>query len=252
MNQGELNIYEQYIAYLKTKQTNRSIQPRSGSRRSQSSFCSNQTGSSLSSEKEEKEGPTKFEKHRILPAHAGGIYVSSNILYLTFQEHKLAHFYRYLSFQDKGDLIAYKLMSGQTEEGRQLMATYAGKIGGAISSKKNKAHNKLFFNKLWQKEFGYKDAGKRNISTGFLASLNDKISKENPSLRKKAGKLGAKARIEKQKKSLSGLFDSKKRMQRKGNLVRWGIVINGIRIPFKKLSSDFIDYYIEYGNPFKQ
>lgn len=47
------------------------------------------------------------------------------------------------------------------------------------------------------------------------------------------------------------MFDSKKRVQRKGNLVRWGIVINGTRIPFKKLSSDFIDYYIEYGNPFK-
>nr|AWX53465.1 hypothetical protein [Scotinosphaera sp. NIES-154] len=246
MNQSEPNIYEQYIAYLKTTQTNRS----SRSVKSEA-FSSEYNLNGIHFEQSSKQ-TEKFEKHRILPEHAGEMYVSSNILYLTFQEHKLAHFYRYLSFQDKGDLIAYKLMSGQTEEGRQLMSSYAGKIGGVISGKKNKAQNKLFFNKLWQKEFGYKDAGKRNVSTGFLASLNDKISKENPSLRKRAVKLGAKARIEKQKKSLSGLFDSKKRVQRKGNLVRWGIVINGVCLPFKKLSSDFIDYYIEYGNPFKK
>lgn len=251
MNQSEPNIYEQYIAYLKTKQTNRSIRSIKSEAFSSESNLNEVQFEQSSLDSIESIQKEKFEKHRILPAHAGGTYVSSNILYLTFQEHKLAHFYRYLSFQDKGDLIAYKLMSGQTEEGRQLMAAYAGKIGGVISSKKNKTHNKLFFNKLWQKEFGYKGAGKRNVSTGFLASLNNKISKENPSLRKKAGKLGAKARIEKQKKSLSGLFDSKNRMQRKGNLVRWGIVINGVRIPFKKLSSNFIDYYIEYGNPFK-
>jgi hypothetical protein len=141
-------------------------------------------------------------------------------------------------------------MSGQTEAGRRLMAAYAGKIGGIVTNQKNKTQNKYFFNKKWQKEFGYKDAGKRNVLTGFLAALNEQISRENPSVRQKAGRLGAKARIEKQKKNLTGFFDSKKRVQRKGNLVRWGIVINGVRVPYKKLSSDFIDNYVEYGNPF--
>lgn len=47
------------------------------------------------------------------------------------------------------------------------------------------------------------------------------------------------------------MFDKKKYIQRKGNLVRWGVVINNKRIPYKKLSSDFIDYYLHYGNPFK-
>lgn len=46
------------------------------------------------------------------------------------------------------------------------------------------------------------------------------------------------------------MFDEKRHIQRKGNLVRWGIVINNVRIPYEKLSSDFINYYIEYGNPY--
>jgi hypothetical protein len=73
-------IYQQYVDYLKTKQSNRAV------------------GYGLKSGQQTE----KFEKHRILPGHAGGTYTASNILYLTFQEHKLAHFYRYLSFQEKG------------------------------------------------------------------------------------------------------------------------------------------------------
>ena len=34
---------------------------------------------------------------------------------------------------------------------------------------------------------------------------------------------------------------------KKGNLMRWGIKIDGIRVPFKKLSSDFVDYHISFG-----
>lgn len=71
-----------------------------------------------------------------------------------------------------------------------------------------------------------------------------------PTLRSRAGKLGAKAIIRKQKINLSGMFSKKIRIQRKGNLVRWGILVNNVRIPYKKLSSGFVDYYIEYGNPF--
>jgi hypothetical protein len=141
-------------------------------------------------------------------------------------------------------------MSQQTEEARRLMAVYAGQIGGAVSSKKNEQNKKGFFDASWQKEFGFKDAGKRNVKTGFLANLNRQITEKNPELRKKAGKLGGKARVQKQKQNYTGLFDLKKRVQRKANLVRWGIVINGTRVPFKKLSSDFANYFIEYGNPF--
>lgn len=83
-------------------------------------------------------------------------YIPSNILYLTFKEHKLAHFYRYLSFGEKGDLIAYKLMCGQTKEGRQLMSSFAGKIGGRITSKENKTNNIFFLIKSGKKTLDIK------------------------------------------------------------------------------------------------
>jgi hypothetical protein len=70
-----------------------------------------------------------------------------------------------------------------------------------------------------------------------------------PELRSKAGKLGAKAIIRKQKK-LTGMFSKKNYIQRKENLVKSGILVNNVRVRYKKLSSDFINYYIEYGRPF--
>lgn len=192
----------------------------------------------------------KLEKHRIIPRHANGTYESWNVVLCTFKEHTLAHFYRYLSFGEKGDLIAYIFMCNQTEQGRLLMASYAGQIGGKATNKKNKANKTFFYSAEWQEKFGDKQAGRRNLESGFLAELNAKITEQTPELRKKAGKLGGKAVIRKQKLNSTGMFDTKKRIQRKGNLVRWGIIINNVRVLYENLSSDFIDYYIEYGNPF--
>nr|YP_636211.1 putative site-specific DNA endonuclease [Tupiella akineta]AAV80635.1 putative site-specific DNA endonuclease [Tupiella akineta] len=210
-------IYEQYIFYLRTKP---------------------------------QESNVKLEKHRIVPKHAGGTYEESNVLYITFKEHTLAHFYRYLTFKQKGDLIAYRFMCRQTEEGRLLLASYAGKIGGTKTNEKDKETRKKFYNPEWQKKFGDKNGDRRNVESGSLERLNIKITAKTPKFRSKAGKLGGKAISEKHKRDEFGMFDKKKRIQRKGNLVRWGILINKKRIPYKNLSSDFIDYYIEYGNPF--
>ena len=81
--------------------------------------------------------------------------------------------------------------------------------------------------------------------------MNEKITKEDSELRSRAGKIGGKVVTTKHKASYTGMFDKNTPIQRKGNLVRWGIIINNVRIPYKKLSSDFIDYYLEYGNPFQ-
>jgi len=94
----------------------------------------------------------KLEKHRIIPGHSNGTYKdSSNVLLVTFKEHTLAHFYRYLSFKEKGDLIAYRFMCGQTEQARLLMACYAGQLGGTATNKKNKANKAFFYDAEWQK-----------------------------------------------------------------------------------------------------
>lgn len=190
---------------------------------------------------------TKLEKHRILPQHAGGTYDVNNVVLCSFEDHRLAHFYRYLAYEEKGDLIAWQLMSGQDEEARYTLASYAGKIGGKASFEKNKAELKLFYSEEWQHLHGYKGAGQRNVQSGHLAKLNDEISKSRPEQRSEAGKLGAKARIAKQQTEKTALFDETHIIQKRANLVRWGIKIDGIRVPFKKLSSDFVDYHLMYG-----
>jgi hypothetical protein len=189
----------------------------------------------------------KLEKHRILPQHDGGTYDIDNVVLCSFEDHRLAHFYRYLAYQQQGDLIAWQLMNGQDEEARRTLASYAGKIGGKASSKINKKKLKLFYDPEWQKLHGYKGAGQRNVESGHLAKLNDEISQVRPEQRSEAGKRGAKARIAKQQKEKTALYDPTQIVQKKGNLVRWGIEIDSIRVPFEKLSSDFVDYHLMYG-----
>lgn len=136
---------------------------------------------------------TKLEKHRILPQHAGGTYKKDgNVVRCSFDDHLLAHYYRFLAYRQKGDLIAYQFMKGMNKEARIEMASFAGKLGGKKSSDQNKAKSLFFFNKEWQKIHGYKNAGKRNVDSGWLACLNKNISLTEPNQRREAGILGVK------------------------------------------------------------
>ena len=58
------------------------------------------------------------EKHRIVPGHSGGKYEDGNIVLVSFPDHCLAHFYRYLAYGNSVDLYAYHKMVGDTEEAR--------------------------------------------------------------------------------------------------------------------------------------
>ena len=120
---------------------------------------------------------TIYKKHRILPQHAGGTYkMNGNVVLCTFEDHRLAHYYRFLAYRQKSDLIAWKFMKGLDKEARIEMASFAGKLGGKKSSNQNKANNSFFFNKEWQKMHGDKGGGKRNVESGWLSSLNQQIS----------------------------------------------------------------------------
>lgn len=83
--------------------------------------------------------------------------------------------------------------------------------------------------------------------SGSLAKVNANITRNNPHQRSAAGKKGGKAVTDAQRKDQKGLFDPKAPLQKRANLMRWGIKIDGIRVPFKKLSSDFVDYHISFG-----
>lgn len=211
-------IYEQFIGYLKE--------------------CQNQNVIT------DKASWKKYEKHRILAGHAGGTYAPNNVVLCTYENHRLAHYYRYLAYRELGDYIAWNLMRGMEAEGRRAMAAYAGTIGGAVSSTLNKEKCALFFSPEWQKLHAYRGAGKRNVESGHLARLNVEIDLNRPDIRSKAGHLGGKAATEKQRKKKTAFFNSDTLIQRKGNLVRWGAKIDGIRVPYNKLSPEFIQNYL--------
>nr|YP_009105653.1 putative HNH homing endonuclease [Xylochloris irregularis]AIT94378.1 putative HNH homing endonuclease [Xylochloris irregularis] len=92
-------------------------------------------------------------------------------------------------------------MLNNLEEGKLLIAKYAGTLGGKKTDSSRKKEKSFFYSERWQKTFGYKDAGKRNVLSDALAKVNADITKNNPEQRSHAGKKGAKVTIEKQKKT---------------------------------------------------
>ena len=54
-----------------------------------------------------------LEKHHILPYHDGGSKEGSVVL-CTSKNHTLAHYYRYLAYGQKGDLVAFTMRWNQT------------------------------------------------------------------------------------------------------------------------------------------
>lgn len=195
----------------------------------------------------QKKTEQKLYKHRILPGHSGGTYESTNVLYISYYFHAAAHYVRYLSYRKIGDLKASSMMLGQTEEEKIEIARAAGKIGGDNRSKQMLEDRQMFYDPVWQKEKGFKGSGKRNVASGHLKRLNDEITANRPEQRSEAGKLGATAQHVVMRSAGKGFFSEKHHVQKLGNLKRWGIKIRGERIPFEKLSSDFIDHYIAHG-----
>ena len=189
----------------------------------------------------------KLYKHRILPGHSGGTYNTDNVIYLSYYFHAAAHYVRYLSYGKIGDLKASSMMLGQTEQEKLEIAQTAGQIGGKGRSKQMLMEKQMFYDPAWQKEKGFKGAGQRNVDSGHLKQLNDEITENRPEQRSEAGKLGAAAQHIVMRSAGKGFFSEKHQVQKLGNLKRWGIKIKGERIPFEKLSSDFIDYHIAYG-----
>lgn len=64
----------------------------------------------------EKNPDAYVEKHHIIPRFAGGLDDPSNLVYLTFNDHTLAHYIRWVVYKQNQDFTAFKLMSGQSED----------------------------------------------------------------------------------------------------------------------------------------
>ena len=80
------------------------------------------------------------EKHHILPKFAGGLDNPLNLVYLTFNDHTLAHYIRWVVYKQNQDLTAERLtlMSGQSEDVRVERARLGGQIGGPKAQQQHK------------------------------------------------------------------------------------------------------------------
>lgn len=191
-----------------------------------------------------KTSDEKLYKHRIVPGHEGGKYTLQNTLLVTYQEHYLMHFYRFLSYHNPKDELAYRLMVNQDADGHLLKSSLGGKIGGKRSAVNHKKAQTLFFSKEWQNKYGFKKAGQRNVQSSHLRKVNEQLTTHQ---RSQAGQRGGKAVTKQHFASKTSMFDPKSSIQKRGNLKRWGILIDNQRIPYKRLSSDFIEYHIHCG-----
>lgn len=207
------------------------------------------------------------EKHRIVPGHEGGTYEPSNVVRVSFEEHCLLHFYRYLAFGNTLDLYAFNKMKGDNESARLARAKAGGEAARSvkagcfkdpecrkrtledpgrsayydrsIQSQNGKKRVKLlkeegFFNSDRQRERGIKgvEVNKANGTGGF-----------DPSNLVKAR--------EKQKELGVSVYDN--HFQKSMNFRRWGAVIDGIRLKSDpemrtSLSETFVSYHLVYGS----
>lgn len=214
----------------------------------------------------------KLFKHRVLPGYLGGTYDPQNVIKISYEDHILIHYYRACEYGAEkafGDVLAFQLMSGQTEESKIMIARAAGKLGGKKRAQLDKLIKRCMFDAAWQKEYGFKGAGLRNLLSGHMTKLNDFINKEMPDLRSRAGKIGGKVTSDMQRQKQEHFFDPQKRVQIKGNLTRYGLFINPKHYsdsmlpkwkdflqPFENkyikkedIPQDIIDYCLENGVP---
>ena len=91
-----------------------------------------------------------LERHHIIPLHAGGK-KDDEIVLCTFKNHTLAHYYRYLVYNELGDLVAFKMRNGIN------MSTQERSLLGIKKMKENKLN---FFDPNWHQ---YRVAKKRKL-----------------------------------------------------------------------------------------
>lgn len=117
-----INIYEQFIKYLKDQEKNLKLKDKYLKKNSD------------------------LEKHHILPLHAGGK-KEGPVVICTSKNHTLAHYYRYLIYNEVGDKVAYTMRHGS------IISTKDRSLLGVQKMERDKIN---FFNPNWQSLQGSK------------------------------------------------------------------------------------------------
>jgi hypothetical protein len=132
---------------------------------------------------------TYCEKHHIVPRFEGGSDEESNLVTLTFNDHAIAHFIRWVVYKDPRDQTAWNIMSVQSEDWRREIASLGGKMGGGAAQKQHKENKVGWFDSEAQRERGRKSAAlNKEQGTGAWDPKNlikaNKVIAENPELYK--------------------------------------------------------------------
>lgn len=194
---------------------------------------------------------TLTELHHEPPHHTGESSDSSELnVRASLKDHALLHYYRWLVFSDLNDKASWLWRIGQEEEARKAM------IEKSIETRRTLKIG--VFDPVFQSEQGRKGAiashkvqkeksiGRWNSDTQRGISLMG----NTPEVRKRkseGGKLGGSNSVETRKALGVGVFnpESRKKGNLLANLTRWGIVINGERIPRMYLPNEFIEWFLE-------
>jgi hypothetical protein len=193
---------------------------------------------------------TLTELHHEPPRHTGESSNDSKLnIRASLEDHALLHYYRWLSFGNIEDKAAWMWRKGQSKEARKLMIER--------SIKTRRAEQIGFFNSDFQSVQGRKGAiaSHEVQEQNSLGRWNSDVQRHIASLgntpeclKKKAegGRKGGKKSIETRRKLGVGVFnpDSRKKGNLLANLSRWGIVINGERIPRSLLPPEFIEWFL--------
>lgn len=193
---------------------------------------------------------TMVEYHHEPPHHTGRSSDSSEMnVIASLEHHALLHYYRWLSYGEIQDKIAWLWRKGQDEEARKLMNQNRIKTCKETSSG--------FYNSELQSELGKRGAYashkiQKEKSTGRWNSQTQRqiaLLGNTPEVRKKkreGGKIGGTKSASTRQKMGVGVYnpESRKKGNLLANLSRWGIVINGERIPKDFLPKEFIDWYL--------
>lgn len=128
-----------------------------------------------------------LEKHHITPRFAGGTDDLNNIVFLTYNDHVIAHYIRWIVYNEEGDRVAWQVMSGQSVDIRRETARLAGRIGGVNVQQQHRQRGTGWFNSQGQRERGQRGAAvNREQGTGAFDPRNleraNNVLNENPEL----------------------------------------------------------------------
>ncbi len=138
-----------------------------------------------------------YEKHHIIPRYQGGGNESKNLVKLTHSQHIIAHYILWRLYNNLEDKIAYKMMQGQTIEGKilkqELAIKNSLKYGREYVTEMFKDEKKVEKIMAKRKETRYKNNNGSYYSQAVLNQFSENtalkhLSKKSIEKRKKSQK----------------------------------------------------------------